>query len=80
MYLTFLAAAATRGVLRKNLYESTSFNKIAGLLQKGLWHRCFPVSLAKFLRAPFLQNTSGWLLLSWIKPYPGFKITSTNRK
>ena len=27
-----------------------------------LWHRCFPVNLAKFLRTPFLQNTSGQLL------------------
>ena len=32
-------------------------------LQKRLWHRCFPVSFLKFLRTPFLQNTSGRLLL-----------------
>ena len=31
--------------------------------KKGLWHRCFPVSFAKFLRTPFLQNISGRLLL-----------------
>ena len=35
----------------------------ATLLKKRLWHRCFPVNLAKFLRTPFLQNTSGRLLL-----------------
>ena len=29
-----------------------------------LWHKCFPVNFAKFLRTPFLQNTSGWLLLT----------------
>ena len=29
-----------------------------------LWHRCFPVNFAKLLRTPFLQNTSGRLLLS----------------
>ena len=29
------------------------------LLKKRLWHRCFPVNFAKFLRTPFLQNTSG---------------------
>ena len=23
-----------------------------------LWHRCFPVNFVKFLRTPFLQNTS----------------------
>ena len=42
------------------------FNKVAGLrpatlLKKRLWHRCFPVNFAKFLRTPFLQNT--WRLL-----------------
>ena len=40
------------------------FNKVAGLLlKKRLWHRRFPVSFVKFLRTPFLQNTSGRLLL-----------------
>ena len=33
------------------------------LLKKKLWHRCFPVSFAKFLRTPYLRNTSGRLLL-----------------
>ena len=33
------------------------------ILKKRLWHRCFPVNFVKFLRTPFLQNTSGWLLL-----------------
>ena len=32
-------------------------------LKKKLWHRCFPVNFATFLRTPFLQNTSGRLLL-----------------
>ena len=32
-------------------------NKVAGLraatlLKKGLWHRCFPVNFAEFLRGP----------------------------
>ena len=34
----------------------------ATLLKKGLWHRCFPVNFAKFLRSSFVQNTSGRLL------------------
>ena len=38
----------------------------ATLLKKGLWHRCFPMNFAQFLRTPFLQNTSGRLLLSEI--------------
>ena len=35
----------------------------ATLLKKRLWHRCFPMNFAKFLRTIFLQNTSGQLLL-----------------
>ena len=64
-----------KGVLRnfakftgKHLCQSLFFNKVAGLrpgtlLKKGLWHRCFPVNFAKFLRTLFLQNTSERLLL-----------------
>ena len=52
----------------KHLCQSLFFNKVAGLspatlLEKRLWHRCFPVNFAKSLRTPFLQNTSGRLLL-----------------
>ena len=48
--------------------EFLFFNKVASLkpatlLKKRLWHRCFTVNFAKFLRTAFLQNTSGWLLL-----------------
>ena len=56
--LLFLPSkTATRGVarlasLRLQLYE-----------KKRLWHKCFPVNSAKFLRTSFLQNTSGRLLL-----------------
>ena len=32
-------------------------------IKKRLWHSCFLVSFAIFLRTPFLQNISGWLLL-----------------
>ena len=39
----------------------------ATLLKKRLWHRCFSVNFAKFLRTRFLQNTSGRLLLDRIK-------------
>ena len=43
------------------------FNRIAGLeacdfIKKRLWQRCFPINFAKFLRKPFLKNTSGRLL------------------
>ena len=35
----------------------------ATLLKKRLWHRCFPVNFAKFLRTPFLTEHLQWLLL-----------------
>ena len=68
-----------KGVLRnftkftgKHLCQSLLFNKVAGLrpttlLKRRLWRRCFPVSFVKFLRTPFLQNTSGRLLLEGLK-------------
>ena len=33
------------------------------LLKKRFCHRCFAVNFAKLLRTPFLQNSSGQLLL-----------------
>ena len=55
------------GVL-KNLAKFTGkhrcqilfFHKVAGpnLLKKRLWHRCFPVNFAKFLRTPFYRTPS----------------------
>ena len=52
----------------KHLCHSLFFNKVAALrpatlLKKRLWNTCFPVNFAKFPRTPFLQNTSGRLLL-----------------
>ena len=38
----------------------------ATLLKKKLWHRCFPVNFAKFLKTLFLENTSGRLLLRFM--------------
>ena len=37
----------------------------ATLLKKSLWHRYFTMNFAKFIRTPFLQNTSGRLLLTF---------------
>ena len=52
----------------KHLRQRFFFNKLAGLrhatlLKKRLWHRCFAVIFAKFLRTPFQKNTSGRLFL-----------------
>ena len=52
---------------KKRLCQSLFFNKMlaSGLnfLKKRLCHRFFPVNFAKFLRTPFLQDTSGRLVL-----------------
>ena len=55
----------------KHLFQILFFNKVAGLspatlLKKRLWHRCFPVNFVKYSRTPFLQNTSGRLLLLFV--------------
>ena len=56
----------------RKIHQSLFFNKVAGLrlatlLKKKLWHRSVPVSFTKFLRTPFLQNSSGRLLLSTLQ-------------
>ena len=38
------------------------WHEASTLLKKRPWHRCFPVSFAKFLRTPFLTEHL-WLLL-----------------
>ena len=53
--------------IEKNLYMSLFWNKVADLqpqtsFKNRLLYRCFPIKFAKYSRAPFLQNTSGWLL------------------
>ena len=49
---------------RKHLCQRLFFNKVAGLrpatlLKKSLWHRCFPVNIAKFSKNTFFKNNSG---------------------
>ena len=52
---------------QENTYVRVSFLiklQASGLqlyLKRRLWHRCFTVNVAKFLRTPFLQNSSGRL-------------------
>ena len=55
----------------EQLHQRLFLNKVAGLrpatlFKKRLWHRCFPVNFAKFLRTPFSQNTSWRLLLNQV--------------
>ena len=58
----------------KHLCQRLFFNKVTGLrpatlLKKSLWNTCFPVNFTKFLRTPFLQNSSGRLLLDWVSQW-----------
>ena len=48
-------------ILFLNKVAGLLFNKVAGLrpatlLKNRLWHRCFPVDFAKFLRTPFVTE------------------------
>ena len=68
-------ASKKKGVLKnsarftgKHLCQSLFFNQVAGLrpatlLKKRLWHRRFPVNLAKFLKTPILKSICERLLL-----------------
>ena len=58
-----------RKIHRKPPLPDSLFNEVAGhqpatLLQKKPLHRRFPVNFVNFLRAPFLKNSSGRLLLT----------------
>ena len=61
---------------RKHLCESLFLiNKVACLslqfyLKKRLWHRCFPVNCANFLRTPFLTEHLWWVFLHFEKYCP----------
>ena len=50
---------------RKHLCQTGYFNKVCKpkTVKKRLRHKCFPLNVTKFVRTPFLQNTSGRLLL-----------------
>ena len=65
-----------KGVLRifakftgKYLWHNLFYNKVAilrlaTLLKKRLWHKCFPVNFAKFLRTLFCTEHLRWLHLN----------------
>ena len=67
--------SVTKGIFRNfakftenHQSQGSFFIKVAGLrsttlLKKRLWHRCFPVNCAKFLKTPFLTEHLRWLLL-----------------
>ena len=48
--------------LCQNLFINKGLRSVT-LLKKRLWHRCFPVNFARFLRTAFLKGHLRWLLL-----------------
>ena len=65
--------------ISQNLQETTcarvtfltklqAYSRPATLLKKGLWHRCFPVNFAKFLRALFHRTPRDCFCHSFLDP------------
>ena len=55
----------------KLLSVTTSERRMILILFKSrLWHGCFPIDFVKLLRTPFLEITSGRLLLSFVEVWP----------
>ena len=72
---------------QENTYARVSFliklqAPPATLLKKRLWRWCFPANFSKFLRTPFLQNTSGgcfWIRdTRWVKK-SSFYLSQSNK-
>ena len=60
----FLLATTTISTKANNSVSLKSLEpQPATLLKKRLWHRCFPVNFAKFLRALFFTEHLRWLFL-----------------
>ena len=65
----------------QNLQENTcvrdSFSnkvvdlRLATLLKKRIWHRCFPVNFAKYLRTAFPTEHIWWLLVVFLEKHVG---------
>ena len=68
---------------RKTFVLESLFNKVTGLMacnliKKRLQHRCFSVSIAKFLRTHFCKKHLRWLLLFTLDVSPGSWHASAN--
>ena len=50
-----------------------------GTLKKRLCHKFFPVNFVKYLRTPFLENTSGRLLLIILNNHVNIELTDPGK-
>ena len=51
----------------KRLFDKVADHQTGNFIKRRLQRKCFPVKFAKFLKSPFLQNSSGgWLLLKYL--------------
>ena len=62
-FLEIMAIFAWSRYLQKLVSVGAIRSCIPKAIKKRLWNKCLPVNLATFWRKPFLQNTSGRLLL-----------------
>ena len=58
-----LANFAGKTLVLESLFATVAAPRACNFIKKKIQHRCFTVKFAKFLRAPFLQNTSGGCFL-----------------
>ena len=56
-------AVVQRCSVKKVFCKDGVLRNFATLLKERLWHSCFPVNFAKFLRTLFLKEHLRWLLL-----------------
>ena len=55
-----------KGVPENFTEFTTKGLRLATLLKKRLWHKCFPANYMKFLRTPFFIEHCWWLLLHMV--------------
>ena len=67
-----IRTTSQNGQIHSNKSPAVSLRP-AILLKKRPWHRCFPVSIAKFLRISFFTEHL-WTLLSHIDVYTAFHL------
>ena len=59
----FDSTLAEYKILYPKIHRKTQGLRLATLLKKWFWHKCFSVNFAKFLRTPFFKEHLRWLLL-----------------